>query len=203
MLDDTMIDDTVTDNNQTREDWLTAAVNALRMPFADESLAIPAAVRVACGFPSNARRSGAVGECWSSKASADKTVEILISPVLDNPREVLAVLVHELIHASGHMNHGAKFGAACRSVGLQPAAGSLKSTKPDGSFDSRYQNILADLGAYPHARLSLSGEIKKQGTRMLKASCGCGYTVRLTAKWAAVGMPTCPCGQTLVLANNE
>jgi hypothetical protein len=28
---------------------------------------------------------------------------------------------------------------------------------------------------------------------MLKAFCpSCGYTVRLTSKWAALGLPTCP-----------
>jgi len=27
---------------------------------------------------------------------------------------------------------------------------------------------------------------------MLKASCTCGYTVRLTKKWADLGLPNCP-----------
>jgi hypothetical protein len=34
---------------------------------------------------------------------------------------------------------------------------------------------------------------KKQSTRMLKAEClECGYTIRLTKKWADVGLPSCP-----------
>lgn len=33
---------------------------------------------------------------------------------------------------------------------------------------------------------------KKQGTRLLKAECEkCGYTVRVTKTWLAVGMPAC------------
>lgn len=34
-----------------------------------------------------------------------------------------------------------------------------------------------------------------QKNRQLKLECPeCGYTARATAKWIAVGMPTCPCG---------
>jgi hypothetical protein len=200
MLDDTLIDDTLTDDKAvTREDWLLLAVAALRLPFADAGLSIPT-VRVTCGFPSNAKRSGAIGECWSSKASDDGTVEILISPTVDQPRAVLEVLVHELVHASGHMNHGARFGAACVKVGLTPVGSSWKSTKGGSTFDSRYATVLAALGPYPHAKLNIGRETKTQPTRMLKAVCGCGYTIRLTAKWAAKGLPTCPCGDSFTLA---
>lgn len=200
MIDDTLIDDTLTDDKAaTREDWLLLAVAALRLPFADNGLAIPT-VRVTCGFPSNAKRSGAIGECWSSKASDDGTVEILISPTVDQPRAVLEVLVHELVHAAGHMNHGVKFAKACASVGLTPTGSSWKSTKGDASFDGRYASVLAGLGPYPHAKLNMRREIKTQPTRMLKAVCGCGYTIRLTAKWAARGLPTCPCGDAFTLA---
>jgi hypothetical protein len=201
MLDDTLIDDTMTDDRAvTREDWLLLAVAALRQPFADAGLSIPT-VRVTCGFPSNAKRSGAIGECWSSKASDDGTVEILISPTVDQPRAVLEVLVHELVHAAGHMNHGVRFGSACVKVGLTTAGSSWKATKGDSTFDDRYRTVLAALGPYPHAKLNMRVQAKTQPTRMLKALCpSCGYTIRLTAKWAATGLPTCPCGDHFTLA---
>ncbi|WP_326827343.1 hypothetical protein [Streptomyces sp. NBC_01751] len=46
---------------------------------------------------------------------------------------------------------------------------------------------------------------KKQGTRMVKvackAECACGgYVVRTTAKWIAVGMPSCPAGSVMAIA---
>jgi len=60
-------------------------------------------------------------------------------------------------------------------------------------------------GAKPYARLDLERQPmsaraldrpKKQGTRLLKAECGeegCGYTVRVAAKWVKeVGAPLCP-----------
>ena len=31
---------------------------------------------------------------------------------------------------------------------------------------------------------------------MLKAECGCGYVVRLSAKWAAAGLPICGACET-------
>lgn len=202
MLDDSLIDDSITDDGAasvTREDWLTAAVTALRLHFLAVGLSIPAALRVSCGFPSNAKRSGAIGECWSAGASADKTVEILISPTLDQPKAVLETLVHELVHAAGHMNHGAQFGAACEAVGLTPVASSWKATKGNAKFDQRYKAVLESLGPYPHAKLTMNTK-PKQATRLLKAFCpSCGYTIRLSAKWAATGLPDCPCGDHFTL----
>ena len=191
----------------TREEWLTAAVSELRPLFDLWSAPVPAKVRVTCGFPSNARRSGAIGECWADTASADKTYEILISPTLDDPRRVFDVLVHELCHSlPGALNHGTTFQKWAAAMHLVPAGSgkqAWKATVAAAGFDAAYSAIIAGLGAYPHASLSLTTR-KKQATRMLKASCpSCGYTVRLTAKWAKVGLPTCCCGDLFNLDNSE
>jgi len=189
----------------TREGWLNAAVAELRPLFDIWSKPVPKNVRVACGFPSNARRSGAVGECWADTASADETFEIMISPVLDDPSRVFDVLVHELCHSlPGAMNHGVTFAAAASSMLLIPS-GAGKSqwgaTVAGPVFPDTYGAIITGLGEYPHAQLSLTHR-KKQATRLLKASCpSCGYTVRLTAKWAKVGLPTCCCGDNFNLDN--
>jgi len=179
----------------SREDWLTAAVEELRPSFAANNTPVPAAIRVACGFPSNARRSGAIGECWANTASADNTIEVLISPTVADPTKVFEVLVHELCHATdGAMNHGLPFQRVAGAMHLAPSSNSKqawKATGPAAGFDAAYKNIIESLGAYPHAALSLN-EKPKQQTRMLKASCAvCGYTVRLTQKWANLGLPIC------------
>jgi hypothetical protein len=188
-----------------REDWLSAAVSELRPFFDAVGAPLPANVRVTCGFPSNAKRSGAIGECWADTASADKTFEVLISPVLDDPLRVFDVLVHELCHATaGAMNHGINFQKLASAMLLVPAVSSFKATVQAPSFMQAYAPILEGLGAYPHAPLDLSVR-KTQGTRMLKAYCpSCGYTIRLTAKWAYdahgdVCLPTCPCGDDFTL----
>jgi hypothetical protein len=178
-----------------REDWLTAAVNELRPFFDTVGKPLPANVRVTCGFPSNAKRSGAIGECWADTASADKTFEVLISPTLDDPLHVFDVLVHELCHSTaGAMNHGINFQKAAALMHLVPSLGpkGWKATGRGVQFEPTYGAIIDSLGPYPHAALTMSTK-KTQGTRMLKAVCpSCGYTVRLTQKWAALGLPSCP-----------
>jgi hypothetical protein len=186
---------------QTREDWLSAAVAELRPLFDVIGKPLPQRVRVACGFPSNARRSGAIGECWADTASGDKTFEVLISPVLDNPSRVFDVLVHELCHSTaGAMNHGTAFASVAQAMHLEavgPASAPWKATVAGVGFVGAYQAIIDSLGAYPHAALTLNTR-KTQSTRMLKAVCpSCGYTIRLTQKWAALGMPTCPVDEDL------
>lgn len=191
----------------TREDWLTAAVTELRPLFDLWAAPLPQKIRVACGFPSNARRSGAIGECWADTASADKTIEILISPVIDTPDRVFDILVHELCHSlPGAMNHGVAFQNFATAMHLMPLGNGKQAFKATGQapdFMPRYGEIIASLGAYPHAQLSLNTR-KKQATRLLKAVCpSCQYTIRLTAKWANAGLPTCVCGDTFNLDNSE
>jgi Protein of unknown function DUF45 len=190
--------------HHTREQWLTAAVDALRPQFDLIGKPLPLAIRVTCGFPLHARRSKAIGQCWASTASADKTIEIMISPVLAQPLAVLEVLVHELCHATdGAMNHGLAFQKTALDMALM-ACGTgkqaWKSTKGNPLFGPRNSVILAGLGDYAHAELVPGSETKTQPTRMLKLCCpSCGYTVRTTAKWVAAGLPTCPCGDTLIV----
>lgn len=187
----------MTIKHETREQWLTAAVDELRPIFAAINKPLPQAIRVACGFPLNAKRNRAVGECWASTASADRTIEILVSPQLADPLKVFEVLVHELCHATaGAMNHGINFQTAASAMLLEPVDPSIRdpwrATRGDSTFANTYSDILADLQDYPHAQLSFSTR-KTQGTRMLKAFCpSCGYTIRLTSKWAGLGLPTCP-----------
>lgn len=186
----------------TREEYLTQAVQELRPVFTAVGKPLPAKIRVACGFPLDAKRSKAIGQCWADKNSADGSVEILISPQLADPFLVMCVLVHELCHATaGAMNHGVAFQAAAHLMHLEPIGGgreAWKSTRGSATFKPTFGDIIQSLGDYPHAALTFSTR-KTQGTRMLKAECNCGYTIRLTNKWAAQGLPTCVCGGTFQL----
>jgi hypothetical protein len=177
----------------TREEWLVAAVEEFRAVFAAQAVPIPQRVRVSCGFPSTAKRSGAIGECWADTASADKSMEIMVSPVLDDTYRVADVLVHELCHTTaGAMNHGVAFRKVADAMHLIPSAlKGYKATSAGPAFKQAFGPIIDGLGEYPHAQLSMSTR-KVQATRMLKAVCpSCGYTIRLTHKWAAQGLPTC------------
>jgi hypothetical protein len=187
----------------TREEWLTAAVEELRPVFDGISRPIPAKIRVACGFPLDAKRSKAIGQCWADTASADRAIEILISPVLDDHLAVFETLVHELCHSTaGAMNHGVNFQKAAEAMllqGVHPSKQPWKSTKGTADFLPAFEGLIDGLGDYPHAALTFTAR-KAQSTRMLKACCpSCGYTVRMTQKWADLGLPVCPCGDTLSL----
>jgi hypothetical protein len=86
------------------------------------------------------------------------------------------------------------FQKAAALMHLVPSTGpkGWKATGRADSFVPTYGAIIDSLGPYPHAALTMNSK-KVQGTRMLKAVCpSCGYTVRLTSKWANLGLPSCP-----------
>lgn len=173
----------------TREEWLNSALALIRAHIwntADK--AVPLNTRVSCGFPGGASRK-AIGQCWAQESSADGSVEIFVSPTVADPETVLAILVHEAIHAAVGIaaGHRAPFKRAAIAAGLE---GKMTATVAGESLRSLIHSWIGALGIYPHATLTM-GDRKKQSTRLLKASCACGYTVRVTAKWAVEGAPYC------------
>jgi hypothetical protein len=119
------------------------------------------------------------------------------------PVEVLGVLVHELIHVVLPVDagHGKLYKEAAIKIGLE---GKMRHAMPSQLLQPRLVELAESLGPLPHARLNIergrdnrpADRPKKQRTRLLKAECegdGCGYTVRVTAKWVdEVGPPHCP-----------
>lgn len=204
-LDSALVVDDLSAAHKTREDWLTSAVNSLRPMFESANIPLAENIRVACGFPSTATRSGTVSEIWADTASRDGTKEILISPVLDDPAEVLAALISRLCAAHpsvGSLRNGPDYAAAARLMGLEPLRTDWKSSRGNADFKIVYGELLGQLGIYPHAALVPGGGRKKQTTRMLKGECAeCGYTIRLTQKWASKGLPSCCCGGGFRLAS--
>lgn len=107
------------------------------------------------------------------------------------------------------------------------------STVVHEDFTTIYQDIVDKLGPYPHTKVNLAGPaVKKQTTRMLKATCTgrdvedseSGYTereecplsgfnentgkmeqyvIRISKRWAEVGLPNCPCGGEMQLEEQE
>lgn len=144
-----------------REEWLTAALEEIRPIFSDVGAALPAAIRVTCGFPLTFKRTGNLGEAYPASSSLDRTVEVLIAPTIDNPVQVFGVLFD-----------------------------TLQSIKKYVVEQGDCSALIDSLGAYPHAAITIQAR-KPQTARMLKASCPtCGMIIRLTAKWAHQ-LPTC------------
>ena len=86
-----------------REQWLNECIQKLRPEFEQLAHPLPEKIRASCSWPSKsglANKKRRIGEAWSSKNSADQSCEVFISPVLKDPIEVAATLVHELVHCA-------------------------------------------------------------------------------------------------------
>ena len=158
----------------TREEWLTEAVLLLdAQVFAPvmEGVIPDLQYRVSCSFPGGpGKKKGVVGQCWNPSASADSTTEIYISPVEDNPVEVLDTLVHENVHRIVGCKHGHKapFKRLALKVGLE---GKMTSTHAGETLRETLTELAEVLGTYPHAKVTPGEGKKKQSTRMLKIVC--------------------------------
>jgi hypothetical protein len=187
--------------NETREQWLAALIEEMRGIFAVHGHPLPEKIRPTCGFPSSKARSKHkhIGEHWSPAASDDDTHEVSVSPVVSDPYEVAGILTHELCHAACDGDgHRGRFPDLARKLWLE---GIPSEAKAGDAFKLNFKDIIESLGEYPHAALNVGRVLTPQTTRMLKACCTsiilpngkqCGYTVRLTKKWADIGLPTCP-----------
>lgn len=191
----------VINKHTTREGWLASATQSLRPHFTDCGYSIPEKIRFAIAFPSTGRKGKRVGELWHPSTSADGSCELIIRADLDQPADVLAVLVHQLVHSvlPPDAGHGPLFKEAAQKIGF---TGKMRDATPSRLLVPLLTDIAAQLGPLPHAALKIdrgpndkgpADRPKKQGTRLLKAACTCGYTVRVTGKWVNdIGPPHCP-----------
>jgi len=171
----------------TREEWLQAFTTHARTVFLDLGYVVPD-VRVSVGFTSKGAKSNCIGECWVPEASDDQTVEIFITPAIGCPERIADIHTHELIHATGIMDHKAGFVRAMKAVGLE---GKPTATVAGDKWREWALPVIEKLGPLPHAALtgSAGGSTdKKQTTRMIKCSCdSCGFVFRTSAKWLETG----------------
>jgi len=69
----------------------------------------------------------------------------------------------------------------------------MRSTVAGKELKAMLTGFVEQLGPYPHAMVLPSTPPTRQSTRMIKLVCPeCGYLVRTTDKWIAVGLPRCP-----------
>jgi hypothetical protein len=181
-----------------RDEWLAQATTALRVDFdtAGFTLTQPT-IRVSCGFPSKATagKCRVVGQCWDRALPGEDGIpQIYLSPVEDDPIEILGTLVHELVHAAVGCRHGHKqpFKVAAVALGL---TGKMTATTSTPELVERLNALASELGPFPHSALDLT-KVKKQTTRLLKVECIEGehhYTARVSRLMLdAYGAPLCP-----------
>jgi hypothetical protein len=116
--------------------------------------------RVSCGWPHKAavaRTARRVGECWFPQHSTDHTSHnLFISPVLQDPIEVLQTLAHELVHVAAGPNAGHKvaFVKVAKAIGFKAR---WTSTLATVELIGRLNGLLPEPRPYPHAAIDKSG----------------------------------------------
>lgn len=181
--------------NTNREAWLTQAVDALSPLFAEQGHTVPQ-VRVAVGWP-HGGRPNTIGQCWPGVTAADGVGQIFISPVLSDATKVLAVLVHELVHAVNHMNHetghGKEFSRIAKPLGLE---GRMTATTAGEALQARLERIAEELGEFPHAALSRRPKDATRSGKTIKVACPVNDDFFVSMSRARIndyGYPLCPC----------
>ena len=180
-------------NNQltNREVWLQTAVEKLSPLFKQKGYQMPK-VYVSCGFPSTGNKSKHIGQCWGKSSTNDGINQLFISPVLDEPVQVLDTLVHELVHAVDDCmhHHGPEFKKIATDVGLQ---GLMREASAGPWLQEQLIVISKQLGKYPHSKISLAHSSSKKTGPRPRAKCKkCGYEVTPLKKWLHMGPPLCP-----------
>lgn len=190
----------------TREAWLMTAIESMRPMFEAIERELPETIRVSTGWTKRARK-GSVGWTWISGAAEDKVNNVFISPEIADSVTVLRILLHELIHVADDCKNGhtGDFKVMWKALGF---TGKATECTAGEELNDQLEALTILLGDYPHAKMLTDADggkgtmPKKQGTRMIKVVCDCcGYTVRTTQKWIDAGLPNCPSGTEMKVAD--
>lgn len=198
----------------TREEWLERAVRKMAAWLKEAGLQpAPKPILVSVGVPVQKKRGQhTIGQCWYHSATTehhpDGVLSIFLCPTMGNPKDVLATLLHEMIHASLGYEAGHKkpFKEAMAKVGL---AGKATAThcEPGSPLDARLDALCEELGPYPHTALMVvkrekgegDGEEKeRKGWTRLKSIVNDKYTCLVSPKnLEEHGFPVDPWGQVM------
>ncbi len=148
------------------------------------------------------------GNSWHAK-KADSWHEInLCSEHLDTC-DVGELIIHEMAHAENHTlgirdctggrMHNKHFKTMAERLGLivEPRNKSVGYgyTKIGPDAQKFLDKVAFKRDIFSRHRNRSASKATSGGTRMLKCECpSCGYVARITKKWIAIGLPTCPCG---------
>ena len=177
--------------HKTREEWLLAAVEAVRPLFTEKCHDLPMDCQVSCGFASTGTRSHHIGQCWSKESSTVDRNQIFISPALYEPVEVLDTLVHELVHAVDNCKHkhGKEFKKIALSLGM---VGPMRSAGAGPELKGKLEAVAKQLGPYPHGKLKVTHRKAISRSRPRAKCPTCGFQVPMLKRFLAYGAPICP-----------
>jgi len=166
-----------------REQWLNNAMASFALIInGNSSNGLPMdKIKVSCSLTTGRKKK--LSETINAKHSADGTFNILISPTIADPIEVCKQLAIQLVNVATN-DSNSDFIRICNAL-------SFENTLPDTQFAITFGELIAELGDYPHAEVSLP-DSATQSTRLIMAYCPkCGMKIRLTQKWISHGLPIC------------
>lgn len=174
----------------TREAWLLRAGACTAAMLTDAAgLRVPDHY-VSVGFPrGGTSRWRHFGQCWDGARSRDQRPHLFVSPELSEPPRVLAVLLHEQIHAAvgPQAGHRGGFVRAARAVGfVRPWTHALTGN----DLTKRLYALGSQLGPYPHAALKPASP-ERPGSRLRLWECACPVKVRVASDTFAAHCDDC------------
>lgn len=186
-----------------REEWLTAAKDLLvKEVFGPLECHIPPVIRVSVGLCGGK----AIGLCVDPVCADDGSWSIFIDPKLKDPVEVLATLVHEMVHAIVGLEckHRGPFVKMIREVGLEGKPTQTYAAK-DTELYATLTHLSQKLGQYPHAALTKKAKETKPSKWIAYISTtNEDYVIRANKETIAeCGVPVDPWGAKMVPKNPE
>lgn len=148
-----------------REGWLRKAADEFRKWIMQVSGVEVPDCRISMGFGGVSYEKKVRGVTWKRECDGEGLNQIFISPELDDTVDVLAVLLHELIHACLDAaddpkwnQHGGAFAEYGTRLGL---CAPFTSAIPDVPTMALFMTIAADLGPFPHAKLTIPSRVRQ------------------------------------------
>lgn len=192
--------------HKTRETWLAEAVKLLAPRYKDHGK-LPKVIHAITSWPKS-KGKYTIAECFSPEWTPDKSTYVTVSPILKDPVDVLAAVVHELVHALGVSGHGNDFKKIGTALGL---TGKMMCSKPSDPLIKELKAVAKKLGPYPHTQMKNGKEEedkpkkKQPGPMTLVSPADEKFTIYMSRKkFKEYGAPICPeCNKPFVPRDNE
>ncbi len=135
----------------TREQWLVESVKLIKEElFEPLEYWLPPVIRISVGLCGGK----AIGVCFDPTCAEDGATHIFVDPKKADPVEILATVVHELVHASVGLEckHKGLFVKVIRELGLEGKP--TQTYAAEGTeLHATLTGMAVTLGEYPHAPL--------------------------------------------------
>jgi hypothetical protein len=189
-----------------REEWLHTATEKLRPLLEEHGAQLPQKLQISVGFPKASKNAAgrAIGQCWGKTATENGTTHVFVCPTLGSDMVmVLAVLLHELVHAAVGVEckHRGLFAKTMRALGYQGKLTMVSTELITVGLKTVLEQHAQVLGTYPHdvVHVPLKPQREKSLNIVLKSTLDEKYKIGMKRDlWEEKGAPLDPWGTEMV-----